>query len=208
MESLFGPYLWKFVLVYVDDTIIFSRSPEQHLEDLSMVLRLLQQSGVTLSLSKCYFAQPSLQALGHYVSRLGLSTVLEKTEAIRALKFPETLQGLENGLGFFNYYRMFVEGYAAIAKPLNDCKTRGFRGAPTKGHPREQYAATTRLTKHNPHTKLPLLSDAEMAGCKEAWETLKDQLCDAPTLAFPDFDRPFILYTDGSKERGFGAALH
>ena len=69
---------------------------------------------------------------------------------------------------------MFVKGYAAIAKLLNNCKTWGFCKALTKGYLRERYAATTKLTKHNPYTKLPLLSNAKIAKCKEAWETLKD----------------------------------
>jgi hypothetical protein len=118
IEKLFGPYLWQFVLVYVDDTIIFSRTPEEHLEHLEIVLRLFQQSGATLALSKCHFAQPGVKALGHFVSRLGLSTMEEKVEAVQALKFPETLQELEYGLGFFGYYRKFVQHFASISRPL------------------------------------------------------------------------------------------
>lgn len=53
MERLFAPYLWKFVLVHIDDIIVFSPSEEQHLVDLEITLRLLRQSGVTLSLKKC-----------------------------------------------------------------------------------------------------------------------------------------------------------
>jgi len=65
MERLFGKYLWKFVLVYIDDTIVFLKDIKSHIHDLSIVLCLLRESGVTLSLSKCHFAQLGLQALGH-----------------------------------------------------------------------------------------------------------------------------------------------
>jgi hypothetical protein len=84
IEELFGPYLWRFVLIYIDDVIIFSKSINQHLHDLDAVLSLLDASGVTLQLSKCHFAQPLVQALGHNVSRLGLSTLEDKVAAVRS----------------------------------------------------------------------------------------------------------------------------
>ena len=202
MEKLFGQYLWQFVLVYIDDTIIFSKDIESHIKHLSIVLNLLRKSGVTLQLGKCHFAQQGLRALGHWVSRLGLSTVEDKVEAIRALKFPENLVELENGYGFFGYYRKFVSHFAGIARPLQELKTLGFKGSPIDKKPRAAFARKRSLTEVVGDNR-KLLED-----CKQAWQTLKDRLCEAPQLAFPDFDKPFILYVDGSKERGFGAALH
>jgi hypothetical protein len=107
-EALFGPYLWKFVLVYIDDIIIFSKTVKEHLGHLDTTLATLGKSGVTLSLLKCHFAQPSITALGHHVSRLGLSTLREKVEVIEAWEFPQTLAQLEILLGFFGYSRSFV----------------------------------------------------------------------------------------------------
>ena len=219
MERLLAPYLWQFVLVYIDDVIIFSASLEDHVKHLDQVLDLLEKSGVTLSLSKCHFAYPSITALGHHVSRLGLSTMEEKVEAVRKMLFPRNLRELETGLGFFGYYRKFVEHYAAIARPLVQLKTEGFKGSPNKGRPRRNHAEKKKLSrrisdvKAIEKTKEPSFVPQSVelqAGpeCYEAWETLKNRLCNAPTLAFPDFSRPFILYTDGSKEKGYGAALH
>ena len=74
IEDLLADYLWQFVLVYVDDIIIFSRSPEEHIKQLEKILGLLFQAGITLNLSKYYFKYPLVKALGHYVSRLGMST--------------------------------------------------------------------------------------------------------------------------------------
>ena len=91
MEKLFGGYLWKFVLVYIDDTIIFSKDIDTHIDHLSSILRILSSSGVTLNLSKCHFVQLGLKALGYWVDRLGLSTLDEKVEVVRELRFPETL---------------------------------------------------------------------------------------------------------------------
>lgn len=114
MERLFREYLWNFVLVYIDDIIVFSKSIKEHLAYLDTVLGLLEESGVTLSLSKCFFTQPSITALGHHISRPGLATLEEKVEAIRKWEFPTTLSQLEIAIGFFNYYRQFVEHFAAI----------------------------------------------------------------------------------------------
>lgn len=217
MESLLAPYLWQFVLVYIDDIIIYSSSLDQHIQHLDQVLALLEDSGVTLSLNKCHFAYPSIQALGHHVSRLGLSTTEEKVEAIRQMKFPATLRDLEVGLGFFGYYRSFVDHFASIARPLVRLKTRGFTGAPIKGRRRKNHSSRTCLRQRGQsrsrstspslpgtgNTSLPAEPD-----CVKAWEELKEKLCTAPTLAYPDFSKPFILYVDGSKEKGYGAALH
>jgi hypothetical protein len=62
------------------------------------------------------------------VSRLGLSIIEEKVEAIRALKFPKTLKDLKSSTGFFNYYRKFVPFHSIITRPLNIIKTYGFKG--------------------------------------------------------------------------------
>ena len=230
MEKVFKTYLWKFVLVYMDDIIVYSKDTDQHLTHLEEVLSLLQKSGVTLALKKCHFAYPSIKALGHHVSRLGLSTLEEKTKAIRELQFPRNLRELDHGLGFFGYYRRFVEWYAWIEKPLHRLKTRGFKGAPTKGSARLRWAIRTRLgdpideepePNPDPKKKESVASDIKNPAarntflvliptkeCVRAWERLKEELIKAPTLAFPDFSLPFILYTDGSKEKGYGIALH
>ena len=84
MENLLSPYLWSFVLVYVDDVIIFSRTKEAHLEHLDQVFELLEQSGISLNLAKCHFAYPDVRLLGHHVSRLGISTQEDKSRSFRA----------------------------------------------------------------------------------------------------------------------------
>lgn len=200
MENLLAAYLWIFVLVYIDDILIFSKSIEAHLDHLGKALGLLEASGITLSISKCHFAFPSIQALGHHVSRLGLGTVQEKTDAIRQLLFPENLALLEVAIGLFNYYRKFVEWFAAICLSLTNLKTKGFKDAPIKGYGREKHAQNTLLRN--------LATEEELRTCQEAFEELKTRLCNAPILAFPDFARAFILYVDGCKKKGFGAALH
>ena len=142
MERILSQYLWNFVLVYVDDIIVYSRTQQSHLSNLNEVLTLLENSGVTLSIPKCHFGYPSVDTLGHHVSRLGLSTVLEKTDAIRSMLYPTTLNQLEIGLGFFGCYRKFVPNFAAIAQPLLELKKTGLKDSPLKGQPKESEAAT------------------------------------------------------------------
>jgi len=132
MESLLHKYLWRSVVVYIDDILIASVDTAIHLRDLEDVLSLLESSGITLSLAKCHWAQPSIKALGHRVSRLGLSTMEEKVVAIRHLEYPTNLADLECGLTFFGYYRKFVPNFAGIAEPLEALKTAGFRSVPKK----------------------------------------------------------------------------
>ena len=68
MERLFQDYLWNFVLVYIDNVILFLKSIEEHLTQLDTVLSLLEKSGVTLVISKSHFTYPLIKALGHHVS--------------------------------------------------------------------------------------------------------------------------------------------
>ena len=209
METLLAKYLWQFVLVYIDDVIIYSRSIDEHLLHLEQVLGTLKASGISLSAKKCHFAYPSVKLLGHHVSRLGISTAEDKVEAIRLKDFPTNLRQLEAGLGFFNYYRKYVANYASIADPLNQLKTVGFRKAPVKGRARDKYADRTPILDN---ANLKAMCENERQSlinrAKIAWDLLKGRLTTAPILGYPDFSKPFILYTDGSYEHGFGAVIH
>ena len=114
------------------------------------------------------------------------------------LDYPGCLRDLETGLGFFGYYRKFVPYYLAITQPLLDLKMTGFKTSPPKGQVRIKYA---KLIKYLENGTFP-------ADCKAAWDELKELLCNALTLAFPDFLKDFIIYIDGSKECSYGVALH
>ena len=121
-----------------------------------------------------------------------------------------TLQQLKTVLRFFGYYRKFIKGFAGIVDPLIELKTIGFRNAPSKGRKRKRFVKSslpqpTSETKEDEPSKI---SDDLWNRCKSAFEEINDTLCKALTLAFLDFAKLLILYTDGSKARGYGAALH
>ena len=201
IEDLFAGYLWKFVLIYIDNIIVFNRNQKEHLEHLDCALELLECSGVTIAVSKCYFGFPSVQALGHYVSRLRLSTLQSKTKAMQQILFPSNLRELKSVIRLFDYYRKYVEHYASLVDPLVRIKTKGFKEAAKEGCQRQDHAEKTQVQQI-------CKTEEELQKCKEAFELIRHKLCTAPILGHPDFDKPFILYVDRSKQRGYGAALH
>jgi hypothetical protein len=96
--------------------IIFSRNLGDHLNYLLKALSLLESAGITLSISKYVFAFLLIKALGHHISRLGLYTLPQKVATILIIAFPSNLKELKHVLGFFGYYRRFVNYYAYVTK--------------------------------------------------------------------------------------------
>jgi len=106
-------------LAYIDDVLIFSKTLEEHLDRLELVLQRLQAAGLKLKASKCSIMQTQVSFLGHVLSSEGIATDPEKTRLITQWPVPTNLKELRSFLGISGYYRKFVEGYAAIAAPLN-----------------------------------------------------------------------------------------
>ena len=118
MQEILGPYLWRNVLVYIDDIIVYSESFEAHLQDVDTILRRLYAHGILLQLKKCRFACQSVEFLGHVVSRQGIQADPSKLEKLRAFPTPTNVAELRTFLGFASYYRKFIRNLATIASPL------------------------------------------------------------------------------------------
>jgi Reverse transcriptase (RNA-dependent DNA polymerase) len=115
---------WKYALVYLDDVIIYSKSIEEHFEQLDYVLSILRNAGGTLKLSKCHFFQSSVNYLGHGYS--GKLAVAQKNiDTLAQAHHLRTRTELRSYLGMCNVYRKFVSGFVKIAAPLTDMLRKG-----------------------------------------------------------------------------------
>ncbi|CAC5404284.1 Transposon Ty3-G Gag-Pol polyprotein,Transposon Ty3-I Gag-Pol polyprotein,Retrovirus-related Pol polyprotein from transposon 297 [Mytilus coruscus] len=119
MSNVLRGHNWQFVLVYVDDILVFSRSFEEHLSHLEQVFTRLRDANLTMKQSKCVFAAKEVKYLGHIISKEGIKVDPEKTKAISTFPVPTRQKQVRSFLGMCNYYRRFVDSYSKIATPLN-----------------------------------------------------------------------------------------
>lgn len=120
MNDIFCPYLRKFVLVFFDDILIYSKTKEQHREHLKTILRILAEQQFFANEKKCTFGKETVAYLGHEISSHGVAVDKDKIKAILEWEQPKNLRELRGFLGLTGYYRKYVERYAQIAGPLTD----------------------------------------------------------------------------------------
>jgi transposase InsO family protein len=120
MQSILGGFIWRFCVCYIDDILVYSRSFEEHLDHLRLVLERLKQAGLLLKSTKCEFAQRQISFLGHIVSAEGIRT--DPAKVVKVEKFPRPTNPTEVRafLGLAGYYRRFIKDFARIAGPLYD----------------------------------------------------------------------------------------
>jgi len=175
MNYVLQEYLGKFVAVYLDDIIIFSKTFEQHIDHIHLVFEALRTATLKIKLKKGYFCFPNISFLGHIVGRNGISPDPAKVKKIKNFPEPTNLKELRGALSLFSYYQKFVKDFSKIAKPI------------------------LLLLK-----KDVLFTWTEKQ--QRAFDYLKQRLMEASILQYPDFKKPFVLYTDAF-ETGIGAVL-
>ena len=173
MESCLGDMHLKWVIIYLDDIFIFSKTSIEHIKRLKGVFQKLHGAGLKIKSKKCEFFKTKISYLGHIVSRNGIECHLKEVEAIKNWQRPITVSNVRSNLGFTNYYRKFIHKYAQISQPLN--KLISF------------YIAT----KNNKKVEWD-------ERCEEAFLKLKELCCNPPVLAYADYTKPFKLHTDAS----------
>jgi hypothetical protein len=118
MQKAMAGLLGVCCLVYLDDLVIYSQDPKEHVRHVELVLEHLRQYGLTLKRSKCSFAAPIVELLGFVISAQGISPNPDKVTAIAALPPPACAKDVCSFLGMSGYYRQTVYHYANIAEPL------------------------------------------------------------------------------------------
>ena len=120
MESCLGDLHLSWCIIYLDDIIIFSKNPDDHITQLEGVFEKLAVAGLKLKPSMCEFFKARLRYLGHVVSPQGIATDPTKMEAILKWPRPKTVTDVHSFTGFTNYYRKFIKGYAKVTCPLHE----------------------------------------------------------------------------------------
>ena len=170
VNHIFRDMLDIFVVVYLDDILIFSKNEDEHREHVRRVLQRLRENDLFAKPEKCEFHVDTVEYLGFIVSPTGISMDSVKVQAISEWEPPKSVHDLQVFLGFANYYRRFIRDYSKIAQPL------------------------TSLLKKEAKLKRFSLSPDQV----EAFNSLKLSFTSAPILAHYDPSRPCVLEADSS----------
>ena len=181
MQNCLGELNLTYCLIYLDDVIVFSDMPEEHLRKMHVVFDRLCEHGLKLKPSKCEVFKSEINYLAHHVSQKGVLPSKKNLESIAQCPPPDTYTKVKSFVGLVGHYRHFIKGFAKIAAPLYDL---------TSGDNKD---------KKSEHVDLS-------PKAREAFDHLKAACLQAPILAFPDFTKPLLLETDASG-RGLGAVL-
>ena len=169
-----------FCFVYIDDILVASHNRDEHLQHLKTIFNRFRQYGLTLKLSKCVFAKPEVDFLGHMVSIEGVKPTEDRVKAISEFEKPKTVKQLRRFLGMINFYRRFIPKAAENQAMLND------------------YLVDS---KKNDNRIIQWSEESE-----KAFNFCKDQLRTATTLAHPSSSAKLALMVDAS-DTALGAVL-
>jgi hypothetical protein len=125
MNSVFMPELDKFVVVFIDDILVYSKNEDEHTKHLHIVLQRLHDHRLYAKLSKCDFWLREIKFLGHTISQDGISVDPEKVQEVMNWKPPTTVQQIQSFLGLAGYYRRFILDFSRIAKPMTELLKKG-----------------------------------------------------------------------------------
>jgi hypothetical protein len=125
MNKVFMDYLDKFVVVFIDDVLIFSKNEEQHDQHLRMVVQKLRENQLYAKLNKCEFWSKEFSFLGHIISEGGIYVDPSKVKDVLSWNTPQNASYIRCFLGLAGYYRRFVEGFSKISKPMTELLAKG-----------------------------------------------------------------------------------
>jgi hypothetical protein len=120
MNLVFMPELDKFVVVFIDDILVYSKSEEEHAEHLRIVLTHLRDHQLYAKFSKCEFWLKEIQFLGHVLTAEGVAVDPDKVKDILNWKPPTLVHEVQSFLGMVGYYRRFIPDFSKVAKPITE----------------------------------------------------------------------------------------
>ena len=120
MNGIFKPYLDLFVIVFIDDILVYSKSKKEHEEHLRMVLEMLREKKLYVKFSKCEFWINSVSFLGHVVSKDGVMVDPSNIEAVKSWVRPTNVIEVRSFVGLASYYCRFVKGLSFVASQLTN----------------------------------------------------------------------------------------
>jgi hypothetical protein len=161
----------KFVTLYLDDVCVFSRTQEEHMEHMCLVLQRFKEEGLKSHLKKCFFGLHDMEYLGYTISARKISVSTEKVEAIADWPVPTTQKEVRNFVQFCNFYARFIHHFSDLMAPVTDL-----------------------LRKSLPHKVTPTLASLE------AFETHKLRLISVPCMILPEVssDATYTVAIDAS----------
>jgi hypothetical protein len=127
MDDILRPFTNSFVVVYLDDILIFKKTWEEHLEHIQQVLGTLRQHKLYANLEKCSFDMQRIQYLGYIMDEQGVHVDPTKIQVIHDWSTPKTMTELHSFLGLTNFYQWFVLGFSHIAWALSQVTKGGQR---------------------------------------------------------------------------------
>ncbi len=160
-----------FVLVYLDDILVFSKTAEEHTEHLKQVLARLRKHKLYAKMSKCFFFRDSVEFLGHVVSKDGVQVDPKKGSVIRDWPPLRDVHAVQQFLGLGNYFKHYIHGYAKLVAPLRKLTEKSvpfvFEGAAVQAFENLKYSLSHApvLALPNPDLPFEVVVDASGFGC-------------------------------------------
>ncbi|GJV16078.1 putative reverse transcriptase domain-containing protein [Tanacetum coccineum] len=127
MNRVCKPYLDKFIIVFIDDILIYLKDKKEHEENLKAILELLKKEKLYAKFLKCEFWIPKVQFLSHVIDSRGIHVDPAKIESIKDWASPKTPTEIRQFLGLSGYYRRFIDGFSKIAKPMTKLTQKGIK---------------------------------------------------------------------------------
>jgi hypothetical protein len=132
INKVFMEYLDKFIVVFIDDILVYSRNEEEHERHLRLVLQKLRHHKLYAKLSKCEFWLKQVAFLGHVISKGGISVDPSKVQGVLSWKAPTSVSDIQSFLGLAGYYQRFIEVFLKISKHMTELleKDKQFKWTP------------------------------------------------------------------------------